>query len=120
MSLDDFFNKKSKKKSKNKINTQELFEKITDGPQQVKQELEKKPDDVVGPEDEDAGEWEPIVNDDIELDLTNIRINDLATVKTEEEQAAAESADAANKSDESAVVWGGSAKPGKHLVLCLC
>ncbi|VDD79299.1 unnamed protein product [Mesocestoides corti] len=110
MSLDDFFNKKSKKKSKKTINAQELFEKITDGPQRQKYEAEKNSDDVVDPQAEDTGEWEPIVNDDIELDFSNMRINDLSTAKNEEEQAVNENISAVNKSDDSKVVWGGKAK----------
>lgn len=110
MSLEDFFNKKSKKKSKKTINAQELFEKITDGPQRQKYEAEKNPDDVIDTQAEDTGEWEPIVNDDIELDFSNMRINDLSTAKTEEEQAVNENISAVNKSDDSKVVWGGKVK----------
>ncbi|CDS40536.1 expressed conserved protein [Echinococcus multilocularis] len=107
MSLEDFFNKKSKKKTKKTINAQELFEQITDGPLRQKSDLEKNADEIVVANSEDVGEWEPIVNDDIELDFSNIRINDLATVKVEEEQAAANNVNPTSKSDDSKVVWGG-------------
>ncbi|VDK38814.1 unnamed protein product [Taenia asiatica] len=116
MSLEDFFNKKSRKKTKKTINAQELFEQITDGSLRQKPDPEKSVDELVVANSEDVGEWEPIVNDDIELDFSNIRINDLATIKVEEEQAAANNVNLASKSDDSKVVWGGKAKKGENLV----
>uniref|UniRef100_A0A0X3NVB9 Protein CDV3 homolog n=1 Tax=Schistocephalus solidus TaxID=70667 RepID=A0A0X3NVB9_SCHSO len=106
MSLDEFFAKKGKKKSKNKISTQELFEQISDNTLPQKVEAEKIPDlsaVVAQAENED---WEPIVNEDVDLDLSTMRIGDLS-VKTEQEQAVTDSLDAPNKGDDGRVVWGG-------------
>lgn len=76
---------------------------MTAGPEQVNQESEKRPDEALV---EDYGEWEPIINDDIELDLANLRVSDLAAERAEEAQAAAESAESTKKSSGSRVVWG--------------
>lgn len=119
MSLEDFFNKKSRKKTKKTINAQELFEQITDGPLRQKSDPEKSVDEIAAANSEDVGEWEPIVNDDIELDFSNIRINDLATIKVEEEQAAANNVNPTSKSDDSKIVWGGKVKIGENPVNCL-
>ena len=112
MSLEDFFNKKSKKKTKKTINAQELFEQITDGYSRQKSELEKNVDEISVAYAEDVGEWEPIVNDDIELDFSNIRISDLATTKIEEEQTTSSNVNTDNKPEDSKVVWGGKIKRG--------
>nr|VZI28526.1 unnamed protein product [Spirometra erinaceieuropaei] len=106
MSLDEFFAKKGKKKSKNKISTQELFEQIADNTLPQKVETEKVPDPSAVVAQAENEDWEPIVNEDVDLDLSTMRIGDLS-VKTEQEQAVADSLDAPSKGDDAKVVWGG-------------
>lgn len=108
MSLDQFFAKKDKKKPKIKVTSQQFLEQLSDG--QSRQEPEKKLDQLTTNAAEDAGDWEPILDEELELDLENMRIGDLATVKSEQNKEKKPLDEKGNKEDENAdskVIWGG-------------
>lgn len=83
MSLDDFLAKKAKKKGKKKVNIQDLMEKLvleSETSNDV-QETYANTDHIKPADKED--EWESI-DDDLEIDLQDIRIGRLCTTKADE------------------------------------
>ncbi|KAM7540619.1 hypothetical protein Aperf_G00000030948 [Anoplocephala perfoliata] len=104
MSLEDFLNKKSKKKSKRTLNTKDLYEKIINTNPPPKVDTDKATEDSLPQVSVDNDEWEPIQNE-IVPDIATLGLTDIVDEDEEDEVATSSNAKDTAKSRSNKVAW---------------